>query len=890
VLIKLRGWLPEGSSLPDEIWARRHRTILIILGLHIPGIFFFALANHVGAAHATVEAGVVAGITGWAVATRRYRRVSTVFAALGLLTASAVLVHLSGGLIEMHFHYFVVIGLVTLYQEWWPFLVAIGYIVLQHGFGSAVASSVFNHPEAIEHPWRWAGVHGLFITAMSATGIVNWRFNESLLRATAQQKHKLAEAQAVAHIGSWELDLVSGEATWSDELYRIFEVDPMEFRPSFEGLLAMVHPGDRGTVLDAVRAALAERDPYVVDYRVILADGTERWINARGAVIQSDEGQPVGMAGTAQDITDRKRSEAELSQTLSLLGATLESTADGILVVDQTGRITSYNRRFVELWRLSDGVLEAGDDEEALRSVVAQVRQPEAFLAKVQELYSQPEAESHDIVEFKDGRVFERYSKPQRVNGVAVGRVWCFRDVTEHKRLERELEHLAFHDSLTNLANQALFRDRVQHALSRATRHPGHLAVLFLDLDNFKTVNDSLGHAAGDELLVAVAERLRGSIRVPDTAARLGGDEFAVLIEDLTSPADATLMAERLIGALQQPFVVGGLEVFVGASIGIARNGAEMDTGQLLRNADIAMYTAKRLGKGRYEVFEPAMHAAAVERLELEGDLRRALDRAELTLHYQPVVALDTGRITGVEALARWPHPERGFLPPATFIPLAEETGLIRRLGRQVLSAACLQARRWQVTHQEELTVSVNVSPRQLQGDGLLDDVTEALSASGLAASSLVLEITEGAMLQDSEAVIAKLDALKALGVRLAVDDFGTGFSSLSYLQRFPVDILKIDRSFVAAIDAEEDKSSLVRAIVSLTRTMNLKSVAEGVESRRQSEILTALGCDEAQGYYLGRPMDPAALEAMLSDPTGAGSDAHAILAAASSRPSEGRH
>ena len=870
MLAKLHGWLPEGSSLPDEIWARRHRTILIILGLHIPGIVLFALANHVSAAHGAVEAGVVAGIAGWAVATRQHRRVSTVFAALGLLTASAILVHLSGGVIEMHFHYFVVVGVVALYQDWWPFLVAIGYIVIQHGFGSTIASGVFNHPDAIQHPWRWAGVHGLFITAMSVTAIVNWRLNESLLRDTAEQKEKLSEAQAVARLGSWEWDLTSGEVTWSDELYRIFGVDPSDFRPSFEAILALVHPEDREPVRQAVEAARAEGVPYVVDCRVVLGDGSERWINARGAVTASADGQPLGMAGTAQEITDRKRAEAQLSETLSLLGATLESTADGILVVDQHGHIASFNRRFVELWRLPDSILEAGDDDEALAYVVAQLRHPEKFLEKVRELYSQPEAESHDMIDFKDGRVFERSSKPQRVGGVTVGRVWSFRDVTDRKRLERELKHLAFHDSLTDLANQALFRDRVEHALSRTARHPEHMAVLFLDLDNFKTVNDSLGHAAGDELLVAVAHRLRGCLRVPDTAARLGGDEFAVLVEDLTSPADATALAERLIGSLQQPFIVGGVEVFVGASVGIAHNRDELDAGQLLRNADIAMYTAKRLGKGRYEVFEPAMHAAAVERLALEGDLRRALDRDELTLHYQPVVALDTGRITGVEALVRWPHPERGFLPPATFIPLAEETGLIRRLGRQVLAAACLQGRRWQMTHQEDLTVSVNVSPRQLQGDGLLDDVHEALAASGLPASSLVLEITEGAMLQDSEAVIAKLHALKAVGVRLAIDDFGTGYSSLSYLQRFPVDILKIDRSFVAAIDSEEDKSSLVRAIVSLTRTMNLKSVAEGVESRRQTEILAALGCEEAQGYYLARPMDPAALEPILASPAGA--------------------
>jgi len=444
--------------------------------------------------------------------------------------------------------------------------------------------------------------------------------------------------------------------------------------------------------------------------------------------------------------------------------------------------------------------------------------------------------------------------------------VWSFRDVTERKRLEQELEHQAFHDSLTNLANQALFRDRVDHALARAARHDSRLAVLFVDLDNFKTVNDSLGHAAGDQLLIAVAERLRGCLRATDTAARLGGDEFAVLVEDLACADDATGLADRLLDVLRQSFTVAGKETVVGASIGIALGVRSLNSGELLRNADIAMYTAKRCGKDRYEIFEPAMHVAAVERLEIEADLRRALDRGELRLQYQPIVALDTGKISGVEALVRWPHPQRGLLPPSTFIPIAEETGLIRELGRQVLAVACTQARRWQVRHPYDppLTVSVNLSPRQLHADGLISHVTDALEMSGLPASTLVLEITEGAMMHDTDATIRKLQALKALGVRLAVDDFGTGYSSLSYLQRFPIDILKIDRAFVAAIESDDDKSSLVRAIVSLAKTLQLQAVAEGIETRAQTEILTGLGCDLAQGYYLAHPMDPEALENIL--------------------------
>ncbi len=852
--------------LPDNVWAQRHRGILVVLWLHVPGLFLYALAQGQGVGHSLFEAGVVANFAAVATALRSGRRPSTVVASLGLLTSSAVLVHLSGGVIEMHFHYFVMVGVVTLYQDWRPFLIAIAYVVLQHGMAGAIdPTTVYNHQPAINHPWQWAGVHGAFILGMSATGLVSWRLNETLLRATADRQERLAEAQAVARLGSWELDLVSGRLVWSDELYRLFGVDAGEVNPSPRTLLSRVHPDDQDA-LAGLRQAVESGADHALDFRILLPDGTVRWLHGRGAVTARVGGAPAVVSGTVQDITERKRAEAEIHETLSLLNATLDSTADGILVVDRDGRIRSFNHKFVEMWGLPESLLSTGDDDEALAFVLSQVQDPEAFLAKVRELYAQPEANSHDLIEFRDGRTVERYSQPQRVDGFPVGRVWSFRDITERTRLEQELAHQAFHDSLTGLANQALFRDRVTHALSRAARRQRQLAVLFVDLDDFKTVNDSLGHTAGDALLVAVAERLRGSLRATDTAARLGGDEFALLVEDLGSDSDATGLADRLIDVLHQPFTVAGREIVVGASIGIAFHDPDSTTGQLLRNADIAMYTAKRGGKRRYEIFEPQMHAAAMERLEIRADLRRALDRGELTLQYQPIVTLDTGRISGVEALVRWSHPERGLLPPNAFIPIAEETGLICELGRQVLVEACTRTRCWQLQHPDEppLTVSVNLSPRQLQGDELISHIAEALELSGLAPSTLVLEITEGAMMHDTENIIAKLEALKALGVKLAVDDFGTGYSSLSYLQRFPIDILKIDRTFIAGIDSDDSNSSLVGAIVSLARTLQLQAVAEGVETGTQVDVLGQLGCDLAQGYYLARPVDADVLEEIL--------------------------
>ncbi|HEY2430572.1 MAG TPA: EAL domain-containing protein, partial [Acidimicrobiales bacterium] len=778
---KLRRLLPEGSTLPDEVWAERHKWIVTVLWLHAPGIFLFALARHQSLLASAVQAGIVVafGVGVWHL--RHHRRASTVLNSIGLLTCSALLVRLSGGSIEMHFHYFVMVGVITLYQDWWPFLVAIAYVVIQHGLASAIdPRAVYNDTSAIAHPWEWAAIHGLFILAMSAAGIASWRLNESFLAGVIERQEQLEEAQEVARLGGWERDLTTGTTVWSAELYRLLGLDPAQVAPAADVLFDRIHADDRAAVHAGLEATFRHGTPYAGDFRVLREDGIG-WLHGRARATTFADGRPSALAGTIQDITERKNAEASLHQTLSLLGATLDATADGIFVVDTEGRITSFNHRFAEMWHIPEGVLDAGDDNEALSFVVGQVADPDAFLAKVQELYAQPDCESQDVIEFRDGRVFERFSTPQRVGGAIVGRVWSFRDVTERVRLERQLSHQAFHDSLTNLANQALFRDRVDHALVRAARHGSRVGVLFLDLDNFKTINDSLGHTAGDELLVAVAERLRASLRATDTAARLGGDEFAVLIEDIDHDDDVTLAADRIIQALQQPFVPGDREVFISASIGIAYGGAGSSSDQLLRNGDLAMYTAKRRGKGCFETYHADMHAVALERLEMEADLRRGLAAGQLRVEYQPIFTLPHRHIVGVEALVRWEHPEKGQLPPADFIPLAEETGLIREIGRQVLVTACTQTRQWQLELPEasELCVSVNVSAHQLHHDELIGHVRAALDASGLPPRSLVLELTETAMMRDTEGTIAKLIALKDIGVRLAIDDFGTGYSSL---------------------------------------------------------------------------------------------------------------
>ena len=426
----------------------------------------------------------------------------------------------------------------------------------------------------------------------------------------------------------------------------------------------------------------------------------------------------------------------------------------------------------------------------------------------------------------------------------------------------------AFHDALTGLPNRALFLDRLEHALARARRAKATLTVLFVDLDRFKLINDTLGHAAGDELLVQAAQRLRASVREADTPARFGGDEFAVLLEDDTHTADAIQVAQRVIDALKVPFDVRDREAFVSASVGIATSHAgQEDAADLLRNADVAMYRAKQEGSGTYHVFEPGMQVALMERLELEADLQRAVEQQEFSVVYQPIMSLEKPVMSGFEALVRWSHPTRGMVSPADFIPLAEETGLILPIGHWVLNEACRQAAQWQLEYPADppRTVSVNLSARQLRQAGLVQEVDGALAASRLDPRLLVLEITESLLIQDTEATIAKLRELKGLGVHLAIDDFGTGYSSLSYIRQLPVDILKVDKSFIDAVHESPEASAVARVIIRLGRTLNLRTVAEGIEESAQVEALRAMQCQLGQGYLFAKPLSSAELEQLLS-------------------------
>ena len=414
----------------------------------------------------------------------------------------------------------------------------------------------------------------------------------------------------------------------------------------------------------------------------------------------------------------------------------------------------------------------------------------------------------------------------------------------------------AYHDQLTGLPNRALFLDRLNHAIST---NSGHVTVLFIDLDRFKAVNDSLGHKAGDELLAAVAERVTGCIRAGDTAARLGGDEFAILLKG-AGPRTGVRVARDIIEAVKATFRIQGRDVCIAASVGVASTrGSGTDAGDLLSNADVAMYRAKKAGPGRIVIFEPHMHAEVVERLHLQADLQRALTLDEFRLQFQPLVRLDSGHPIGVEALLRWTHPERGIVPPSMSIPVAEETGLIVELGRWVLRESCRQAAEWRQSI-PDMTINVNVSARQTMDPGFVSDVAAALSLTKLPAERLTLELTETVLISDPEKALGQLHDLKDLGVRLSVDDFGTGYSSLSYLRQFPVNQLKIDRTFVAGLDTGTDNLAVVRTVIELGKTLRLETVAEGIENRDQLKALRQLGCDLGQGYHLAPPLDPEAI------------------------------
>jgi diguanylate cyclase (GGDEF)-like protein/PAS domain S-box-containing protein len=685
-----------------------------------------------------------------------------------------------------------------------------------------------------------------------------------------ESENRLRRALESSHLALWEYDVRTGDVTLSEAWSRMLGGDGAKTRTTVHALAALVPPEDRLRILASMVPALkGEKPSYAVEHRVRSLSGEPIWILCEGQVVErGPDGLALRAVGTNRDVTERKRAEAAQGETVSLLAATIEATADGILVVTAEGRIARFNRRFVDMWGLPQDIIDSRDDHRALTFVLDQVKDPGAFLAKVEELYAHPREESFDAIEFKDGRIFERYSCPQLVGGEPAGRVWSFRDVTERKRAEERIQFLAFQDSLTELPNRVLFRDRVGQAIARADRAGTRLALLFLDLDNFKTINDSLGHFVGDALLRMVADRLRLCVRETDTISRQGGDEFLILLTELGENETATPVVDKVMEAFRAPFPTEAGELKASVSIGISMfpdDGRDFDN--LLKKADTAMYRAKDAGRSAYRFFNAHMDTEAVERLSLRNGLRLALERSEFVLHYQPRVDLHSGKVVGAEALLRWNHPERGLLAPGVFIGAAEESGLIVEVGEWVLQEACRHAAHWHENGMAHLTVAVNLSAVQFLRGDLESTVERVLARSGLEPGLLELELTESILIRDTETTLATVKRLKALGVRLSIDDFGTGYSSLSYLKRFAVDRLKIDRSFIHGLDLGSEDAAIVRAIVQMAHSLELRTIAEGVENERHLAMLRQFGCDEAQGYFFAAPMTMQAITRHFARP-----------------------
>jgi diguanylate cyclase (GGDEF)-like protein/PAS domain S-box-containing protein len=684
----------------------------------------------------------------------------------------------------------------------------------------------------------------------------------------------------------------------------------------------------------------------------------------------------------------------ELDRSSSMLRATIESTADGLLVTDESGKVLCHNQLYMDMWPIPPELMETARHLPIIEYCGNFLKDPQLFVLSTQKIYAAWPPESFDVLQFNDGRVFERYTKVRFVEGLNVGRVWSFRDITERRRAEsykaqlaaivessndaiivndlngiitnwnsgaerifgyraseiigcsisllippdrleeeskimklvkrgkltdhfetvrwgkgdkpidvsvtispvknsegkiigaskivrditqrkesqERIQYLAHYDSLTGLPNRTLLADRMKIAIGNAARYSKRLALLFVDLDRFKLVNDSLGHEIGDKLLKVAAERMQSTIRHIDTISRLGGDEFIVLLSQIAAAEDAARVAEKLIAAVSEPYRIEEHELLLTASVGISiypDSGTEANS--LLRNADASMYSAKESGRNRYRFYSEDLTSRVTERLRLERDLRGAIERDEIFVVYQPQIELATRRVIGAEALMRWRHPGRGLVLPASFIPVAEDSGLILPLGEHILRESCVQARQWYDRYGFDVGVAVNISAVQFRQKDFTEVVLRVLADTGISPSCLELEVTESVVMQGVESAVEKMRILGAHGIKIAIDDFGTGYSSLSYLRQFHVDRLKIDQSFIHDLPDSTDAEAIIRAIVAMGRSLGLHVIAEGVETEVQAQFLQSIECDESQGYLYAKPMMARDFEAWLTDWKSAG-------------------
>ncbi|TAK61335.1 PAS domain S-box protein [Methylobacter sp.] len=827
-----------------------------------------------------------------------------------------------------------------------------------------------------EGDWRWILDKGtpLYNDSGEFTGYIGSAIDITERKQVQQilqdKEQMLSESQRIAHVGSWSMELMTDYISWSDEMYRIYGVTQQTFGHSVKAFLDLIHPGDRVAMKRWISDCRAGKGSRELDFRIMLPDGSVRFIRGSGGLQFDEMKRPLRMVGCAQDITERKKAE----QVLNQIKAMIDTSMDGFWIADSMGNVLQANEAYSkiigysndELTHMHINQLEAIEGPEKVKEHIEKIigqgydlfetrhrhkdghiidiEVSAAFLPEFQQFcvfcrditerkrieldlriaaiafesqesmvitdatsvilrinkaftestgYTEQEAVGQRISILKSGRhdkaFYEAMWKSLLRTGTWQGEIWDRRkngeiypkwlsitavkesdgavthyvgthtDITERKTAEEQIKQLAFYDPLTQLPNRRLLQERLKHGINVERRDGKQLALLMLDLDRFKAVNDSFGHLAGDELLQQVALRITARLRNVDMVARLGGDEFVVLLEDIAHPKDAARVAEEIITDLTKSFCLSQSDnVQIGASIGISLYPQHGDTPEILMDhADAALYQAKDAGRGCFAYFSEDLTLAARERIALESRLRRAIEQEELRIFYQPQVDIASNRIVGAEALVRWQDPVEGLIPPIRFIPIAEETGLILTIGEWVLRETCRQGQQWLDAGLPPLILAVNVSPHQFRRSDICDLVATVLNDTGFPPQQLELEITESGLMENQENATAILNSLRAQGVRLAIDDFGTGYSSLAYLKHFPLDVLKIDKRFIDDIPFHQDDMEIAATIVAMGHILGFKVLAEGVETMAQLAFLQEKGCDMYQGYIKSKPVLP---------------------------------
>lgn len=702
----------------------------------------------------------------------------------------------------------------------------------------------------------WAGsvVSLLLLSGLALLLFWLFRAQEREVLALAdlrKSKDQLKTAQRIAQLGSWELDLASRRVVCSEELQQIFEFEPFLPERSYDDFVALVHPEDREAVNREYREAMRRHSILMVRHRLLMPDGRVKYLLETGEAHYGEDGRVLRIVGTSQDVTGQHQMESRMQ----LLASAFHYSGEAILITDSDNKIVTVNPAFTKLTGYEPEEVIGSNPRILSAGRTTQEEYKEMWLTIGERGFWQGEIWDRR----KDGAIYPKWmtvSVIRNEDGSIGNHIAHFTDVSSERAAEAQLQHMAHHDVLTGLLNRLSLKGRLDQALAAARREGTKVALLFIDLDRFKVINDTLGHHIGDKLLIEVADRLRDSVRDSDVVARLGGDEFVIMLSGMEHSGSAAIIAEKLVRNIGDPYVIEGYDLYTTPSIGVALFPTDGEDGEtLMKNADAAMYHAKAAGRNNFQFFDARMNDAALERLKIEHSLRQALARDEFCVYYQPILDMQTGKVVSLEALVRWQHPEMGMVPPGNFIGIAEETGLIQPIGEWVFWTACRQLAEFNETGLRGLKMGINISALQLRNGNLPILARGAIEAFGLAPETLIFEITESVAMNQPDETVRILDLLHDMGVELAIDDFGTGYSSLSYLRMFPINHLKLDRSFVMEIGEDQDSAAICDATIGLAHSLGLKLVAEGVETEAQRDYLKGKGCDFVQGYLFSRPV-----------------------------------